>query len=398
QYNGGFSDFNSFGFFSGFMFLWATDHIMEKRVTGFLTLMAALLGIILSGSRAAFFFILAALINLFFKLKVRHKKKIIVIILVFIFLMIVVAGGTFKERLVGSFSQSDNLFDTLNKLSNGRLWMSRFSLQTIKDFYLTGIGLGNFTFYLKYKNFNQYYVYDLTLNQYLQVFTETGFWGFLFFTFFLIFLLLKSSKKLFMGTILFVLLLNNYFWFPEILIIFWLIGALFYNERKIQIKSKIPFFRFMIWLAILSVIVGNIFVFSHLHPKNWAVEKGVYYDYGFWYPERDHQGRIFKWTRHKSGIYTCLDQKGESSSFYILCSAPLEHLPGKVQKVFVYWRGEKYNTITFRHNCSETFKIKGKPFQSGFLELRIEPTFCLKELNLGEEKRHLGVQFYVNSF
>lgn len=412
QFYGGFSDFNAFGVFSGVILLWSTYEIKKKNVLGYITFLAALAGGILSGSRTVYFFILAGILNLIFNFNrvktVRERKKqpkIVIILLIFaVLLAVVFAGGTLKERFSEGFSEEESLVKKLDAVTNGRVWMTLFTLETIKNHFIPGVGTGNFIFYLAYKNYLPYqlhgekFVYDLPLNHYLLVFVESGLLGFLFFTFFLVFLFRRTGKKLLVGTILFSLLVNNFFWFPEVFLLFWILVALNYVDKSDEEKKEILSSKHKkIGLAVLLLlfIVFNIVSFNALHPKTWAKETHIRYDYGFWYPEKDIEGNEYRWTKTRAGIYLTLDKNGQSPEIKLVCGAPLSHLKEKKQKVDIYWRGKLYKAVTFTENKAFLFKIESYPLEEGFLEINILPSFNLKKMGLGSESRGLGIQFSV---
>jgi O-antigen ligase len=406
QFYGGFSDFNAFGFFSGVMFLWATYEIKKKNSLGFVTFLAALAGGILSGSRTVYFFILAGIINLLLPSVARqkkHRKIVIIALIVVVVVLVVVTGGTLRERLREGFSEDESLVKRLDAITNGRVWMTLFTLETIKGNFIPGVGTGNFTFYLAYKNYLPYklhgqkYLYDLTLNHYLLVFAENGVLAFLFFTFFMIFLFRRSLKKLLIGTILFSLLFNNFFWFPEAFLLFWILAALNDTNKKEIVRKE--FFskknkKILTGISVLIFVVFNIITFHSLHPKTWAKETRIRYDYGFWYLEKDGAGKNFRWTKEWAGIYISLDKNGESTLFKLVCGAPLPHFKEKKQRVEIYWKGKLYKEITFAENKGFFFKIKSQPLEEGFLEVKVLPSFNLKAMGLGSESRDLGIQFF----
>ncbi|MGD2092996.1 MAG: O-antigen ligase family protein [Candidatus Aminicenantes bacterium] len=405
QFYGGFSDFNAFGFFSGVMFLWSTYEIKNKNPLGFATFVISLLGTILSGSRTAFFFILAGVGHLLYnalKNRKKQQKMVVVILIVGVLIAVIFAGGTLKERLSEGFSENQSLFDKLNAITNGRLWMTLFSVKTIGENFVEGVGTGNFIFYLAYKNYLPYkqqgekYTYDLTLNQYLLVFTENGILGFLAFTYFMILLYRRSNKKLLIGAMLLALLLNNFFWFPEAFLLFLILAALT-DSPKEKILEKSFLSRINKNAALIAtvciIIIYNIVSFQSLHPCTWAKTAGYQYDYGFWYPEINQQGDEYRWTTGSAGIYLTLDKDGQSREIKLFCGAPLNYLENKQQKVEIYWQGELYREIVFTENKEFSFKIESRPLAEGFLEFRVNPIFNLEKLGLSPETRDLGVQF-----
>jgi hypothetical protein len=407
QFYGGFSDFNAFGFFSGVMFLWSTYEIKNKNPLGYVTFAVSLAGGILSGSRTVFFFILAGVFNLFsgaVKNRKKQQKIIVGILIVGVLLLLVLAGGTLKKRLSEGFSENESLFDKINAVTNGRLWMTLFTLDTIGDNFEVGVGTGNFTFYLAYKNYPAYkntgekYLYDLPLNHYFLVFAENGMLGFVFFTYFMIYLCTRSRKKLLLGVILFALLINNFFWFPEAFLLFWVLAALNFEDSNKAGKVR-DFFstknkKALVIASVLVLIIAYIDSFVSLQPVTWSQEVGSRYDYGFWYPEKDEAGNEFRWTKEKAGVYLKLDNKGESPGIKLECGAPLGYLKEKKQVVRVSWRGKLYREFVFTGNKDEFFKIKSAADEEGFLELEVLPGFNLRKLGLGPETRGLGVKVY----
>lgn len=407
QFYGGFSDFNAFGFFSGVMLVWATYEIKRKSVLGYISFIVALAGGILSGSRTFYIFILAGLVNLLFwgagtgANRKRYQRIAAAGIVVLVLLVVVFAGGTLKKRFFEGFSGDEGIVKKLDAVTNGRVWMSLFTFKTIGSNFIPGVGTGNFTFYLSYKNYlplkerGEKYVYDLPLNHYLLVFAENGVLAFGCFTFFMFFLFWRSRRKLLMGTILFSLLLNNFFWFPEAFLLFWVLAALNYTDRPGIERKKLPYTRVLVGVFLLVFIVFNIGSFNRLHPETWAKETGTRYDYGFWYPEVDSEGREFRWTTASAGVYISPDHGIESPEITLVCGSPLSHLKEKSQKVEIYWRGKLYREIVFTENRQETFLLPASSIDGGFLEVKVIPSFNLKELGLGPEPRDLGVQLYI---
>ncbi len=414
QFSGGFSDFNSFGFFSGVMFLsfsvFLINHLHNrenkreslKKVSFYITgIIFSLIGIFLSGSRAAFIFILSALIIFFFSRKVKKRVKIIVLVLFLVFIL--AGGGVLKRRISNTFDKfyssfsSDNFFQTLDKASNYRLTMFQNSFLILKNYPIAGIGTGGFLFYLKNLKYNQKYLEDLPLNHYLLIFDEGGFIAILAFLAVLI-TIIKNLKDRFyvflVATIYVTLFFNNYFWFPEVLLIFWIIVSI--GEK--DVISTVPLHKRKLISGIVLVsifIVANIYAFRDLHPVNLTAGENVLYDYGFWYQEKDNIDNKFYWTKRESGVYLKISETGYSKKIKILCGAPLSYLKNKSQNVKIFWKGKLFNEIDFRENKSVEFVVKDKPNSGGFLEFRVLPTFNLRKIGLSEETRDLGIQVYL---
>jgi hypothetical protein len=418
QYNGGFSDFNAFGFFAGALFLWQALTLIksftpsgdrEKKIgdrsgflhrfggrhltTDFLFLFVALTAISLSGSRTAFIFVLAALMKF---LSCQFHRWIKATAIALLALMLVFGLGILGKRIrtslaqVTDLSSRSNIFLEINAISNGRLAMLRDGGLMVARFPLNGVGAGNFLFYLKYLHFGEKTYYDLPLNQYLLIFSELGLFGGLAFILFLATLLKRpqaGAGRFMLGTMALALFFNNFFWFPEALLLFWIIVSLGKLEpgrpRKI-VKAGTA-------VAVLLFVAMNIHNFQDLHPRIWAREKTTYYNYGFSYPEREGE-RAFRWSGGQAGVYVYLDKNNPKTEYKLACGAPLSRLPKKQQIVDVYWRGKTLKQVVFKENVEVSLLVEDKAHAEGFLEFRVQPTFNLKKMGLGNESRDLGVK------
>jgi hypothetical protein len=417
QVNGGFSDFNAFGFFAGAMFLYQVMHLNEMAsrrdappaqsqdkpaaasprpmgLTGLgfeiLFLLVSLAAIFASGCRTAFLFVLLAVAYLVFSRKTRLAAKALSIVLMIFFVWI--AGGTLKSRLqktlikTASISSTADIFFAVNQVSNNRLAFLMDSARMIGRFPVGGVGAGNFLFYLKYLQFKASAYLDLPLNQYLLIASETGLAGVIAFIMFLAALLQRQKKgamRFVTAAIAIALFFNNFFWFPECLLLFWIfISASAWREATgKRLKPA--------WLwAVLAVYAAfQIGTFKALHPENLVRQRGVAYDYGFWPEERSEQGR-FSWTRRAAGKYVAAGRGRDGSVF---CGAPHAWLQKKNMVVELYWRGKFLRRMVFSANRQEKFRWPAG--QAGFLEIRVQPVFNLKAMNLGADGRELGVQF-----
>ncbi|HSQ35693.1 MAG TPA: O-antigen ligase family protein [Candidatus Binatia bacterium] len=412
QLNGGFSDFNAFGFFAGAMFFYQSLRLTERSFRGrdegcggraavhhsgngawwpeVLFLLIALAAIFVSGCRTAFLFVLLAVAYLIFSRKTRFRFKALVVLL--LFLSLLVAGGTLKKRLQQSFVQTwhiadaADMFRMANVVSSGRLAMLRDGALMIGRFPVGGVGAGNFLFYLKYLHYGENAYMDLPLNQYLLFFSETGLAGGLLFLLFLA-ALLKRQKKGPMhsvtAAIAFALLFNNFFWFPECLLLFWIFLAASDYRAAPERKLEGAF----LWALVPIFIVFQLLDFRSLQPLTWARQSQAAFDYGFWPLEKNEHGR-FAWTRAAAGKYV---SNAVSRDFAIAAAAPSGWLQNKKITVELFWRGKRLQRLVFSEN--QLKKITLPPGQEGFLEIRVHPTFNIKALQLGEDGRDLGVQF-----
>ncbi len=421
QYNGGFSDFNAFGFFSGALFLYFVIAFVNHVTTAgfkydrshllkhaFIRLVAGpivtLAGIFLSGCRTAFIFILAAIVYLLFTKKIKLQYKIVSILLIAILLAI--AGGTLKKRIllmvdnVKKVSSSGDIITAIDKVTNSRIEMMQRSIPIIKNYPITGIGTGNFLFFLKYDNLGKQYWEDLPLNQYLLILDETGIAGLALFAWFLVALMRQKRRKRFfylLLTMLVAIFFNFFFWFPEILVFTWIVASFTVDPATDQPdpgkKSKL--FTLAVFLLLVIYALFNILSFDSLHPKTWCKAKDREYSYGLWYLEKTPQDEAYRWTKKRAGVYLFLDETGKSKPFKLFCGAPLDRLPGKKQLVEIFWQGKLFKKISFQENKEFVFTIEGQPQAQGFLEIHVTPTFNLKKLKISPEPRDLGIQFFT---
>jgi O-antigen ligase len=418
QVNGGFSDFNAFGFFAGAMFLYQALRLTEKlsrrhglpsdeRAIGpagavpgqgvapwvfeILFLLIALGAIFVSGCRTAFLFVLLAVMRVFLSRKTAFLVKALVVLLLAV--LLVVAGGTLKRRLLqrtadqtARISAAADLFGAADEVSSGRLVMFWDSVRMIARFPVSGVGAGNFLFYLKYLRFREVAYLDLPLNQYLLIFSESGLTGGLLFILFLAALLKRQKKgvmRFIFAGIAFALFFNNFFWFPECLLLFWifLAGSDFRGAPDKKLKPP------LLWAVVAVFVVFQLLDFRALHPETLTRQNGIAYDYGFWPLEKNDRGG-FSWTRGAAGKYFTA---AAGRDFALFCGAPQGWLKKESMAVELFWRGKLLQHVVFIENQLKKFQLP--PGQEGFLEIRVQPTFNLKALNLGTDTRELGVQF-----
>ncbi len=405
QYNGGNSDFNAFGFFGGFIFLaqtiiiirrWNDQKSQKAIIPDLIIFGVSFAGIILSGSRTAFLFVIAALIHFLSSASIQKKLKTAAVFLLII--LFATAGGVLKERLVKTIDKfvagvkTQDLEYALDRATNKRITMLKDSGALLAKHWSSGVGTGNFLFYHKYMHHNEEFLHDLPLNQYLLLLDETGITGLLLFLWFLAAVIRRRERTIFAPvfyTILAALLVGNSLWLPELAVLTWIVVAMM---AKIEIAYTEPLKKKS--TATLAVIVifflfSNIRSFQSLHPVSWSEETGTRYDYGFWQPDPGPEGNVFRWTKGSAGLYVW---EPEGKVVNIFAGAPVHKLEGKRQAAELYWNGKPFKIAIFQENRLESTPL---PFTApGFLELRIIPTFNLKRMGLGPEARDLGVQFY----
>jgi len=408
QYNGGFSDFNGFGLFGGVLFLYSALMLMDSRKDesgklfgkgrSFLIFAAhiSFFGILLSGSRTAFIFVIFAFIYLMFS---RVKNIIKVVIPLGFILVLLFSGGELAQRLEKTFDSSTirkenkDIIKVIDRFSNGRVQMIENSIPIVKKYPVSGIGAGNFIFHLKFLKYGEKFLEDLPLNQYLLFLDEMGVIGFFSFLFF-VFIVIKGRRrdmyyKIFL-VILLVMLVGNSLWLPEVFILFWIIVISMTGPQKlkqIDLKKLKP----AIYLIIGVFIISNIVSFNSLHPSNLMSIRGLPFDFGFWTGDEDSG---FNWTESNAGVLLEIDESGVYGPVRFFCGAPLGKLPGKIQVLKIFKNGKLSGEKSFNSNDEHMFYIKGKPGEKFFLGIETNPVFNLKKMNLGPESRDLGVQFF----
>lgn len=405
--NGGFSDFNGLGLFAGICFFYSgskllNDWFLSPRSRRMILkwsffCLTALAGIVFSGSRTAFFFVLAGTILLVFNKKIQLRHRVASgIILVLLFLTV---GGTLKSRIFLMAEQfhilfkGDNVLNSVNEISNGRVDMLLQSVPLVSLNPFSGVGAGNFLFAFQTVHFGKNYYEDMPLNQYLLILNEMGIIGLLVFCGFLFFLLRETRVSLYWILLLimmFIFFFGNPLWLPEGMILFWLLISGLEIKKKSKIKHGL-----ISWVLISVFLISNVLTFSRLHPMTWLTKKGIPYDYGFWYSEKNSFGEEFRWSRAAAGVY--LPFSDVNTKFNLTCGAPLDSIRGRKQVVRIYWRGRFIRAIEFRTQSEHTLSVDQRGYRGGFLEIRVHPAFNLKKLGLGDETRTLGVQFSTDS-
>jgi len=399
------SDATAFGFLCALAILMAWylhARCAEKRL-GFLFTVVSLAGILNSSTRVGLFAIVAAVLLFTFSSRKRILFKIAVAALLLMASLLYVRfmgktelkflsriGNTIKlvDRSLESRALTPRTFKRI-LAKRGVLW--GYSLESLRKFTLSGLGPGNYVFWVMTAHSDDFF-HHLPANQYFFISSSTGLIGlaaFLLFCFGL-FRHKKWPEKWLLGIFLFLLIFNDYLWFSEIFLEFWLFCSL--GESAVEkplVRSKNTLIVFI--SALLVFVLFNVLKFSDLHPKNWARGNLTAYDYGLYNQENDG-GRIFRWTKERAGMYIYLDRQGHSVGYNLVCGAPLSRLSEKKQTVDIYWRGRFLKSAVFRDNGQYPVQIEDHEHGEGFLEFRVRPTFNLKRIGLGAETRELGVQ------
>ncbi|MBU4306726.1 MAG: FG-GAP-like repeat-containing protein [Candidatus Aminicenantes bacterium] len=401
------SDATAFGFLSALAVLlsWYLYFRHGCKRAGPLFVMISLFGILNSTTRIG----LLAVILVFFLFVFSAKKKIrsfafIAFLLTASLLLylhfIHEPGSDLLTRVKANFGEFAEMVEhgkndpgSLQNLVSNRGILLRYSWQCLRRYPLAGVGAGNFVFWVMHAN-NGNFLHHLPANQYFFITSSTGLLGLSMFMLFCfgLFSGKKWPEKTLLGMFLLLLIFNDYLWFSEIFLAFWLFCSLGdKNEEKPPLHKK--------WAGVfyvsvfLTFVLINVLKFTALHPKNWARDNSAPHDYGLYYLESE-KGRQFQWTGEKAGIYIYLDQDGRNGNFRLVCGAPLSRLKNKKQIVDIYWRGKFYKKVVFRNTIDYPVLIEDRECREGFLEFRVQPVFNLSRMNLGRETRILGVQLF----
>jgi hypothetical protein len=407
QYNGASADFNALGFMAGVIFLYHAAALLLRftrgaaeagRPWGSLAGMAvALAAIAMSGSRTAFFFVLAAVVLGLCLRGIRWRVKLLALALVIAALA--VAGGTLTQRLlemgpkIAALFHGPDWFDTMNRITNQRMVMLRDSLPMIARYPVTGVGLGNFIFYRRYLHVGQEFYEDLPLNQYLLVGTELGLLALGLFLLALWRLWRQPQPlplKAALAAVACAFLFSTPLWVPELAILFWLLPAFADPAPPLR-----PWPR---WADAALIGVALLFTALHhqaLHPATWAAATGQTYRYGVWDVERPRGDRAFCWTGEKAGLLITSGTRGRLTAIALRCGAPLALLPGRQQEIVLSWRGHPFRRLVFLDNGTQTVPLPSAGGETGALEIEVRPTFVPADLHLGADYRRLGVQWLV---
>ena len=167
----------------------------------FLTLIFIL--ILLSGERSSIFLMFIEIFLVFFLLKISIKKlSLSIIYLIVVFSLTITFYPPAKERIINrTYDQVFFYIDTkgekrkkFNIFSRGHQEHLESAYLMFKQNYLTGVGVRNFRIECKkeiYKKIGKYHCSTHPHNTYLQLLSETGIIGLLFFLIFLFFIIFK---------------------------------------------------------------------------------------------------------------------------------------------------------------------------------------------------------------
>ncbi|MDD8013830.1 MAG: O-antigen ligase family protein, partial [Acidobacteriota bacterium] len=387
------SDATAFGFLSALAILlaWHLGHRFGALKLGAAFAFIALAGILNSTTRVGLLAVALALVLFFATARKKAVPALLVAAFAAALLLTLVAfpkrgGSSLLARLETNIHEAGEAIQTdregqpfSGSLTAHRDVLWRYAWECLREFPLTGAGTGNFVFWVMAAHRGGYF-HHLTANQYFFFTSSLGLFGLAAFLFFglALFASRRWPEKCLLAAFFLFFLFNDYLWFAEIAMAFWLVAGL---GEKTGDASPAPgrAVRALSLAAILAFVFFNIFGFSRLHPKSWAQASLAPYDYGLYYPEGE-KGRQFQWSGEKAGIYITLDKNGRNENFRLACGAPLSRLPSKKQTVDIYWRGKFHKRVVFRDHAEDPVAIEDRRHSQGFLEFRVRPAFNRKSM------------------
>ncbi len=363
RYNGTFSDPNAAGIFSGILFVWIL--LRGTSLRDFLWSIPPLAMVFLSSSRTGLLMSFLGILIFFISKRVPGKLKWKTGLILTILLL--VSSPHLWKRMGKYLKKGKNI----TVLTEGRNILLSRSIIAFKEAPLSGIGPGNFIFYVMYR-FHRPKLNDVVPSVYFSVLAELGIIGFLLFLLFLLPYILSrpSPEKNLLWVVLFSFFFHTFLWFPEtVLIFFFLLSGL--QTKRIRIPAGVI-------AGIITIFVGaGILSFKSLHPATWSLKEGQVYSYGLYGKEEN-----YRWTSGSCGLYW--NFKG-----HLRISTDFPENTGR--RVKIYWRGKHFKTVVLTpENPWHELSIKGR----GFLDLRIYPVFIPDDYLKNGDKRKLGVKIF----
>jgi putative inorganic carbon (HCO3(-)) transporter len=242
---GFFPDPHTFSFFASLCFFiglgyFAWERNWKWKILAGVAAILTFLAIIFSFSRGAYFGVLAG--SLFFLaiflIRLGNAGKMAIIGVVLIFLAAVFFQGTIQSRLASAFNFKEG--SNAERIKN---W--RQAVKIIKNYPLTGIGLGNYASYINPALGERSSVY--AHNLFLDIAAETGILnGIIFLVLILVAIWRNISTKNILGlgiaSSLVYFLVHGTFdtplWSPQVMVIFFVVLALGLSENNAKLKYQ----------------------------------------------------------------------------------------------------------------------------------------------------------------
>ncbi|MHA1724548.1 MAG: O-antigen ligase family protein [Promethearchaeota archaeon] len=451
--NSTFKDPNSFGIFLSLILPLLLGKIFFNnkglRVFFIFEIIAILIIFPYIGSRSGFLGLILAFFLFFILVIINQtpKKRLIYFIffILIIFLFICSFSVIFKySNLYERLNLSKDVLinkESLNSFFMGRLYFWNEALQMIKNYPLTGVGIGAFIVelpnYFKIHGIPYKYT-DSTENYFLQISAEFGLIGLILVLIIFYFIIHEiivgfrnnsinfKLKYLYFGLIASIasyfinIFFHTYIGNFEVKYTFWLLVALIFSFRKeVEASPKKHFVDNMYRFGgiLIIAIFTSIHLWNSTHSLSLSTrtkELNLKQNFGFSKIEKDLSGKTFRWTKKYGGLHFRINKP--VIEFSLLASHPdIKKKPVKVKiylikKFFKHkrlldeiilrenkWKRYKYylpeevgSKVILLFKISRTwnpFKILGIP---DYRDLGI----AISEINFREEIGEEGIGFY----
>ena len=286
-------------------------------------------------SVGVFFLLSVRLIIKSKKIKILRRKRAaffsfiaVFLIVSFILSLVLLNENTIQSQTLSRFKNTVKLgIDGF--FSSNRMWLWRFSAQMMKDYPLTGVGIGGYiievsNYASRYKG--HFFVFQSAENYFLQMSSELGLFG-LILIIWVFWEIIKQMRKSFLkfpnndrnkfiligamtGVISFMVNIqfHTYIGSYEIKYLFWLLVALvFYLGKREEGQEKKVLFskNFKILSAVGLLIFSGLHLWNSTHTlslKSRTEKFGLKQDFGLDKVERTRDGREFRWSKGYGGM------------------------------------------------------------------------------------------------
>jgi len=341
--NSTFSDSNSFGLFvSAFIPVLLGMFFVFKR--SFKIFSLVLIGISLFifpliGSRSGLLGLFAgiilfvSLVLVDYKKAIRSKLKYVglffLIVILTVSVVLIISGGTELYKRLRSDVDLITGENTVGKVMSGRTLLWGFAVEMIRDYPVTGVGLGSFIIefpnYMKQMNL-RIGLNDSAENYFLQAGSELGLLGLLLALWifseiikavrinlrklgkiggerFMLFGLVSGIAAVFVN-----FLLHSYIGAFDVKYFFWLLVGLvlvFFRGEKEPEEKNVFSHKYKFWAFSIVLIFATVHLWNSTHSlsiSQTAERFGWEQSFGLYEMEKDEHGFYFKWAKKSAGL------------------------------------------------------------------------------------------------
>lgn len=406
--NGTFKDPNAFGLFLSVCFPLVLGMFFQTSV--FKKIWLLLLGISIiailpfTGSRSGFLAIIMSMITFFLLINWKNKEKlakrryflVIAVLVVVIFVFLFKSSSLFNrfEKNINVLSTGKLERESLNSIFTGKIQLWIESLRMLKDYPLTGVGVGSFIIELPnyaLRHGQAIKFTDSAENYFLQIGSELGlpgliliFWIFIE-VFKKIIALLKEKKSLEEGenfgsremfflvgivsglvAVLINFLFHSYIGSFESIYLFWLLIAFLdihqspENSPEVQKRGRMK----IIWGLILGGL-AVVFLWNATHRlslESFTKRFNINQNFGLYRTEKDNRGFTFNWMKKRAGI--TVENLGKT----LIIPLKVSHPDVREKPVYV----SLFKSDEFFHNPRLIEKIRFNDSQWRFITIEMD--------------------------